>query len=218
SHLSIEMLKTLTHSYVVHVPYPSSPAAVTSVIQGDTQITSLAPLAVMPQVQAGKLKVVAVSTAKRIPQLPNVPTLRESGVPMDGSAWIGLVAPAGTPAPIIERLNREFVAAMRDPATVEKLRAQYMEPDPGTPAQFAAVVAVAAVAANAEVGTHGDVGGTPQGAQAQGKTFVRPSWASKNVWSSSYNPLIGFESARSREQVRADLMSGREALLAHEGR
>jgi len=138
SHLSIEMLKTLTHSYVVHVPYPSSPAAVTSVIQGDTQITSLAPLAVMPQVQAGKLKVVAVSTAKRIPQLPNVPTLRESGVPMDGSAWIGLVAPAGTPAPIIERLNREFVAAMRDPATVEKLRAQYMEPDPGTPAQFAA--------------------------------------------------------------------------------
>ncbi len=138
SHLSIEMLKTLTHSFVVHVPYPSSPAAVTSVIQGDTQIVSLAPLAVMPQVAAGKLKAVAVSTAKRIPQLPNVPTLRESGVPMDGSAWIGLVAPAATPAPIIERLNREFVAAMRDPAIVEKLRTQYMEPEPGTPAQFAA--------------------------------------------------------------------------------
>ena len=138
SHLSIEMLKTLTNSYVVHVPYPSSPAAVTSVLQGDTHIVSLAPLAVMPQVQAGRLRAVAVSTARRVTQLPNVPTLREAGVPMDGSAWIGLVAPAGTPAPIIERLNREFVAAMRDPATNEKLKAQYMDAEPGTPQQFAA--------------------------------------------------------------------------------
>jgi tripartite-type tricarboxylate transporter receptor subunit TctC len=134
----VEMLKSLTDSFVVHVPYASSPAAVTSVLQGDTHITSLAPLAVMPQVQAGKLKALAVSTAKRSAQLPGVPTLREGGVPMDGSAWIGIVAPAGTPAPVIERLNREFVAALRDPAVVEKLKAQYMEADPGTPAQFAA--------------------------------------------------------------------------------
>ena len=138
SHLSMEMLKSLTHSFVVHVPYNSSPAAVTSVLMGDTHMTSLAPLAIVPQVQAGKLKAVAVSTTRRVPQLPNVPTLREAGVPMDGSAWIGLVAPAATPAPIIQRLNREFVAAMRDPATVEKLKAQYMDPEPGTPAQFAA--------------------------------------------------------------------------------
>jgi tripartite-type tricarboxylate transporter receptor subunit TctC len=138
SHLSVEMLKSVTNSFVVHVPYASSPAAVTSVLQGDTHIVSLAPLAVMPQVQAGKLKVVAVSTARRVAQLPDVPTLREGGVPMDGSAWIGLVAPAGTPQPVIERLNREFVAAMRDPATNDKLKAQYMDADPGTPAQFAA--------------------------------------------------------------------------------
>jgi tripartite-type tricarboxylate transporter receptor subunit TctC len=137
SHLSIEMLKNLTNSYVVHIPYASSPAAVTSVLQGDTQIISLAPLAVMPQVQAGKLKALAVSTARRVPQLPTLPTFREAGLPMDGSAWIGLVAPAGTPAPVIERLNREFVAAMRDPATNEKLKAQYMEAEPGTPQQFA---------------------------------------------------------------------------------
>jgi tripartite-type tricarboxylate transporter receptor subunit TctC len=138
SHLSVEMLKTLTHSFVVHVPYASSPAAVTSVLQGDTQIISLAPLAVMPQVQAGKLKALAVSTARRVPQLPNLPTFRESGVPMDGSAWIGLVAPAATPAPIIQRLNQEFVAAMRDPAINEKLKSQYMDAEPGTPQQFAA--------------------------------------------------------------------------------
>jgi tripartite-type tricarboxylate transporter receptor subunit TctC len=138
SHLSMELLKTLTHSFVVHVPYASSPAAVTSVITGDTQMVSLAPLAVMPQVKAGKLKALAVSTAKRVPQMPEIPTFREAGLPMDGSAWIGLVAPAGTPAPIIERLNHEFVAAMRDPATNEKLKSQYMEAEPGTPAQFAA--------------------------------------------------------------------------------
>jgi len=138
SHLSMELLKTLTHSFVVHVPYASSPAAVTSVITGDTHMVSLAPLAVMPQVKAGKLKALAVSTAQRVPQMPEIPTFREAGLPMDGSAWIGLVAPAGTPAPILERLNHEFVAAMRDPATNEKLKSQYMEADPGTPAQFAA--------------------------------------------------------------------------------
>jgi tripartite-type tricarboxylate transporter receptor subunit TctC len=138
SHLSVEMLKNLTSSYVVHIPYASSPAAVTSVLQGDTQIISLAPLAVMPQVQAGKLKALAVSSARRVPQLPSLPTFREAGVPLDGSAWIGLVAPAATPAPIIDRLNREFVAAMRDPATNEKLKAQYMEAEAGTPQQFAA--------------------------------------------------------------------------------
>lgn len=138
SQLSMEAIKALTHSYVVQVPYASSPAAVMSVIQGDTHMVSLAPLAVMPQVQAGKMKALAVSTAKRLPQLPDVPTFRESGIPLDGSAWIGIVAPAGTPAPVIQKLNAAYVAAMRDPAIVAKLRSQYMEPEPGTPEQFAA--------------------------------------------------------------------------------
>ncbi|MDE2606372.1 MAG: tripartite tricarboxylate transporter substrate binding protein [Burkholderiales bacterium] len=138
SQLSMEAIKALTHSYVVQVPYASSPAAVMSVIQGDTHMVSLAPLAVMPQVQAGKMKALAVSTAKRLPQLPDVPTFRESGIALDGSAWIGIVAPAGTPAPVIQKLNAAYVAAMRDPAIVAKLRSQYMEPDPGTPEQFAA--------------------------------------------------------------------------------
>ncbi|MGV3569566.1 MAG: Bug family tripartite tricarboxylate transporter substrate binding protein [Ramlibacter sp.] len=138
SQLSVEAIKALTNSYVVQVPYASSPAAVMSVLQGDTHIVSLAPLAVMPQVQAGKMKLLAVSTAKRLPQLPNVPTLRESGIPLDGSAWIGIVAPAGIPAPVLAKLNQAYVGAMRDPAVVAKLRAQYMEPEPGTPEQFAA--------------------------------------------------------------------------------
>lgn len=138
SQLSVEALKALTNSFVVQVPYASSPAAVMSVLQGDTHIVSLAPLAVMPQVQAGKMKVLAVSTAKRLPQLPDVPTFRESGVALDGSAWIGIVGPAGMPAPVLAKLNQAYVAVMRDPAIVAKLRAQYMEPEPGTPEQFAA--------------------------------------------------------------------------------
>lgn len=138
SQLSVEAIKALTNSFVVQVPYASSPAAVMSVLQGDTHLVSLAPLAVMPQVQAGKMKVLAVSTARRLPQLPDVPTFRESGVALDGSAWIGVIAPAGTPAPILQKLNAAYVGAMRDPAVMAKLRAQYMEPEAGTPAQFAA--------------------------------------------------------------------------------
>ena len=138
SHLSMELIKALTGTYVVHIPYTSSPAAVTSVIAGDTQIASLAPLAVMPHVPTGRLKVLAISTPQRSPLLPNIPTFKETGVlDVVASAWIGLVAPAKTPPAIIERLNREFVAAMKDPVTVEKLRAQYMEPQPGTPTEFA---------------------------------------------------------------------------------
>ncbi len=139
SHLSMELIKSLTGTFVVHIPYTSSPAAVTGLIAGDTQIASLAPLAIMPHVATGRLKVLAISTPQRSPLLPNIPTFKETGVlDVVASAWIGLVAPAKTPPAIIERLNREFVAAMKDPATAEKLRAQYMEPQPGTPAEFAA--------------------------------------------------------------------------------
>ncbi len=139
SHLSMELIKSLTGTYVVHIPYTSSPAAVTSLIAGDTQIASLAPLAVMPHVPTGRLKVLAISTQTRSPLMPNVPTFRETGVlDMVASAWIGVIAPGKTPPTIIDRLNREFVAAMKAPDIIEKLRAQHMEPQPGTPAEFAA--------------------------------------------------------------------------------
>ncbi len=139
SHLSMELIKAKTGTFIVHIPYASSPAAVTSVIAGDTQIASLAPLAIMPQVQAGRLKALAISTPQRSPLLPNIPTFREAGIlDVEATAWIGVVAPAKTPPAIIERLNREFTAAMQDPAVAEKLRAQYMDPRPNSPAEFAA--------------------------------------------------------------------------------
>ena len=139
SHLSMELIKARTGAFVVHIPYSSSPAAVTSVIAGDTQIASLAPLAIMPQVQAGRLKALAISTPQRSPLLPGIPTFREAGIlDVEASAWIGVVAPARTPQPVIDRLNREFVAALKDPVTVEKLKAQYMDPAPTTAAEFVA--------------------------------------------------------------------------------
>ena len=108
-------------------------------IAGDTQIASLAPLAIMPQVQAGRLKALAISTPQRSPLLPNIPTFREAGIlDVEATAWIGMVAPGKTPPAIIERLNREFVAAMQDPVVAEKLRAQYMDPRPNSPTEFAA--------------------------------------------------------------------------------
>ena len=139
SHLSMELIKAKTGTFVVHIPYASSPAAVTSVIAGDTHMASLAPLAIMPQVQAGRLRALAISTPQRSPLLPSIPTFKEAGIlDVEATAWIGIVAPAKTPPAALDTLNRAFVAALKDGPTVEKLRAQYMDPEPGTPAQFAA--------------------------------------------------------------------------------
>ncbi len=138
SHLSVELIKLKTNSFVVHIPYASSPAAVTALLQGDVQMASLAPLALMPHVQSGRLRAIAVSTAERQALLPSIPTLKEAGIAgAEGTAWIGLVAPSATPAAIVDTLNRAFTAALRDPVVVERLKAQYMDPRPGTPAEFA---------------------------------------------------------------------------------
>jgi tripartite-type tricarboxylate transporter receptor subunit TctC len=139
AHLSMELIKARTGTFIVHVPYNASPAAVMSILQGDTHMASLAPLAVLPQVRAGKLKALAVTTRERSPLVPDVPTFREAGIAdIEATAWIGIVVPARTPAPIVERLNREIVAVLREPAVLEKLRAVYMEPVGNSPQSFAA--------------------------------------------------------------------------------
>ncbi len=138
AHLAMELIKTRSGTYIVHIPYPSSPAAVTSILAGDTQMGTLPPAAVMPQVRAGKLRALAVTTGQRYALLPELPTFREAGIPdVEASAWLGFVVPSGVPAPLVEQLNRELVAALREPAVADKLRAQYMQPMPGTPKEFA---------------------------------------------------------------------------------
>jgi tripartite-type tricarboxylate transporter receptor subunit TctC len=137
AHLSMELIKNKSGTYIVHIPYPSSPAAVTSMLSGDTQIASLAPSAVMPQVAAGKLKALAVSTAQRYPGL-NLPTFKEVGIPdVEATAWIGIVVPVAVPAAIQQKIHKEVVAALQDKAVVEKLRSQFMEPIGNSPKEFA---------------------------------------------------------------------------------
>jgi tripartite-type tricarboxylate transporter receptor subunit TctC len=138
SHLSIEILKLRTDSFAVHLPYASSPQAITAILQGDVHFACVPPVAVMPQAKAGKLKAVAVTSAKRSALVPGVPTLAESGFPeIQALAWMALMAPARTPADVIERMNREMVAVLNDPEVRNKLATAYIEPIGSTPAELA---------------------------------------------------------------------------------
>src|SRR5215468_11823577 len=101
SHLAMEAIAIKAGAELVHVPYTSSPQAVTAVIRNDAQMTCLPAISVTPQAAAGKVKILAVSTAGRSPYLPEVPTLKETGIDVEADAWNGLIAPGGTPAPII---------------------------------------------------------------------------------------------------------------------
>ena len=138
SHLGVELLKVRTGSFAVHIPYPSSPAAITAVLQGDVQFSCVPAVAVMPQVRAGRLKALAVSTGTRSALMPEVPTLKEAGFPdVEAVAWMAILAPAGTPSDVIGRLNREINAVLALPEVRERMHSQYMEPIGGSPEQLA---------------------------------------------------------------------------------
>jgi tripartite-type tricarboxylate transporter receptor subunit TctC len=139
SHLSVEILKLETNSHAVHLPYSSSPNAILAVLQGDVQFACVPPVAVMPQAKAGKLKALAVTTGKRSAIVPELPTLKESGFPeIQALAWMAIMAPAGTPMPIIERMNKEIVAILKEPETEQKLATSYMEAIGSTPEELTA--------------------------------------------------------------------------------
>ena len=95
---------------------PSSPQAITAVIRNDAQMACLPAISVTPQAAAGKVKILAVSTAKRSPYLPDVPTLKETGIDVEADAWNGLIAPGGTPKAIIDKINQDVVEIIRQPA------------------------------------------------------------------------------------------------------
>jgi tripartite-type tricarboxylate transporter receptor subunit TctC len=138
SHLGVELLKARTGTFAVHIAYPSSPAAITAVIQGDVQFSCVPAVAVMPQVRAGRVKALAVSTGTRSTLMPDIPTMKESGVPdVEAVAWMAIMAPAGTPADIVGRLNREINAVLAQPELRERMHAQFMEPAGGAPEQLA---------------------------------------------------------------------------------
>ena len=135
SHLAMEAIALQSDAKMVHIPYPASPAAVTAIIRGDVQMGCLPAISVTPQAEAGKLKMLAVSTAKRSPYLPNIPTLKEGGIDVEADAWMGLIAPAHTPEAVVAKIQQEVVAALKSPEVRAKLATQLMEPIGNSPAE-----------------------------------------------------------------------------------
>jgi tripartite-type tricarboxylate transporter receptor subunit TctC len=137
-HLAMEAIALKAGAELVHVPYPSSPQAITAVIRNDVQIACLPAIAVTPHAAGGAAKMLAVSTARRSPYLPDVPTLKESGIDVEADAWNGLIAPAGTPRPIIERISKDVAEIIRQPMLRDKLATQLMEPVGSSPDELRA--------------------------------------------------------------------------------
>jgi tripartite-type tricarboxylate transporter receptor subunit TctC len=138
SHLAMEAIALKAGAELVHVPYPSSPQAITAVMRNDVQIACLPAIAVTPHAATGAVRILAVSTARRSPYLPDVPTLKESGIDVEADAWNGLIAPAGTPRPIIERISKDVAEIIRQPTLREKLATQLMEPVGSSPDELRA--------------------------------------------------------------------------------
>ncbi len=138
SHLAMEAVAFKSGTKMVHVPYPSSPAAMTALMRNDVQMACLPAISVTPHVASGKVKILAITTAQRSPLLPGIPTLKESGVDVEADAWNGMIAPARTPPAVIAAVRAAVIEAITSPAIREKLAAQIMEPLPTTPEEFRA--------------------------------------------------------------------------------
>ena len=139
AHLALELFKTRADIDVVHVPYKGNGPALTDLLGGQVSAMFLQYAVAKPQIEAGKLRVLATPSGKRSPAIPQVPTIAESGLPgFDVQPWFGIVAPAGTPAPIVTRLNQEIAKVMTQPEVRKQLAEQGAEPMTSTPQQFAA--------------------------------------------------------------------------------
>lgn len=134
SHLGVELIKLKTDSFAVHIPYASSGQAVTAIIQGDVQYACLPPVAVMAQAKAGRFKALAVTSAERSSLLPDLPTLREAGLPdIQAVPWFAYMAPKGTSSEIVQRMSREIAAVLKEPETLKRLQTAYFDPVGSTP-------------------------------------------------------------------------------------
>ena len=141
THLAMEMLKSVSNTYMLHIPYAGNGPAGTAVVGGQVEILFGSLPALLPHAKSGRVRALAVGTPKRSPSLPDVPTVAESGYPgFDASLWLAFVAPAGTPQPIIDRMNKELAAVIASADTREALDKAGAEPLTGTPAELAAMI------------------------------------------------------------------------------
>ncbi len=137
SHLAMALLKSMTGIDIVHVPFNGSPPAIASMAGNDTQLLFAVPTAIAPLAKTGKVRMLAVSGAVRYALTPELPTVAEAGLPkFEALAWNGLLLPAGTPADIVVRLNREINAALHDADVRAKLNSAGLEPVGGSAEVF----------------------------------------------------------------------------------
>jgi tripartite-type tricarboxylate transporter receptor subunit TctC len=144
NHLSGELLKVLTKAPMEHVPYKGSGPAMTDVIAGNITFMFDVLITSIPQMRAGRVRALAVTSAKRSPYVPEVPTMEESGVPGYNEAgsdlWFGIVGPAGIPKPIVRILNEKLIEALRAPDMRQRIRIQAFDLWTSTPEEFTAVL------------------------------------------------------------------------------
>jgi tripartite-type tricarboxylate transporter receptor subunit TctC len=137
-HLSSELFKTMTKIDMVHIPYKGSAPAIQDVMAGMVPLMFDTTVVAAPFIESGRVRALAVTSSKRLPSLPNVPTMAEAGVAgYDVVAWQGIFAPAGTPAPIVQRLYTEISGILKQPDVQERLAKLGVEPSGMSPQQFA---------------------------------------------------------------------------------
>src|SRR5262245_22502909 len=141
-HLSTELIGVRANVKLVHVPYPGSPPAVTDLIAGRVSVMFGVASTMMPHVESGRIKGLASGSAQRPPIAPTLPPLMEAGLPdFEASVWFGLMAPAGTPRAVVDKLAAAANKALTSDDVVAKLRAQGFEPLGGSPEEFAQLIA-----------------------------------------------------------------------------
>ena len=141
AHITFEYLKLRTKIFMLHIPYRGTAPSVTDVIAGNVDATFTGAPAVLPHLKSGRLRALAVSSAQRIAALPEVPTVAESGYAgWEADQWYGIVAPAGTPAAVVSRLNAEINKALALSEVAQQLAIEGAVPMPGTPQAFGALI------------------------------------------------------------------------------
>ena len=141
-HLAAEMFKQATGSYILHVPYRGGGPAVADLLAGHVDLSFMTVLEAGGHIKAGKLRALAVTSAQRVPALPDVPTLAESALPgFNSISWIGLLAPAGTPKEIVDKIAADVRVALGADDVKNKLIELGALPHPTTPAQFVQMIA-----------------------------------------------------------------------------